>query len=76
MSDLAHAGKVRDALRGVSAPGLTVPQIVEKTQLSERLVRIGIGILDALNELHEDRLHVPKKRGAMPAVFQLINPSK
>lgn len=70
MSDLAFAGQVRAALRASSEP-LTVTELVDRTMLSERLVRIGVGVLDALGELAQDRRHVPRRRGAMPTVYWL-----
>lgn len=69
MNSTDYAGTVRRALQ--DAPdGLTVAELRAKTELSETLVRIGVGVLEALGEVtrHERKL---KKRGAIPWAFTL-----
>lgn len=65
-----YAGQVREALRA-SPAGLTMSEIQAQAKLSERLARIGVGILAGLGEITEGRRHVPHRRGAMPIVYSL-----
>lgn len=69
------AERIRAELQGAPEP-LTAAELSERSKLSPNLVRRGLDVLVALDEvIAEPRVCNLRKRGALPLVYKLVVPS-